>query len=195
MPTLYHNWRTQHEQLSGGLAFIIIIAIHLENQTVSTRMSTALSAFNPTVTTTTHQTCLLGVDSNGNSLCTSSYVVAAFSLGVSLLISMLQCINCHLCGIGYLLDLLLAGCTSLLWLTWGLVLEYYSSEEAARDQFSDGAQEWVVASFCLAFVMASLFGVTFVQRLLHLAPKGRCGGRGGGGRGGYNEQDSWMIPT
>lgn len=40
--------------------------------------------------------------------CSYAYVVVGVSLAVSLAVSLLQCLTCNLCGLGKILDILLA---------------------------------------------------------------------------------------
>lgn len=51
-------------------------------------------------------TCSLGTAVESSSLCVYAYALAGISLGVSFVISLLQCCTCNLCGLGKLLDII-----------------------------------------------------------------------------------------
>lgn len=52
--------------------------------------------------------CLLGADYGSSSLCTYTFVVAGVSLAVSAAASLLLCCTCNLCGLGKIVDVIVA---------------------------------------------------------------------------------------
>ncbi|PSC68347.1 mannose-P-dolichol utilization defect 1-like protein 2 [Micractinium conductrix] len=60
-------------------------------------------------------TCLLGQSYGSSSLCTYTFVVCGVSVGVSALVSITKCCTCNLCGLGRVLDILLAAFGAAWW--------------------------------------------------------------------------------
>lgn len=54
------------------------------------------------------QQCLVTFAAAGPLPCPRRFVVVGISLAVSLVISLVQCVTCHLCGLGSILDTLFA---------------------------------------------------------------------------------------
>ena len=88
-----------------ALAIIIITAFKL--QSVS---------FEADTVTLGEATCLLGSDPSAGSICILLEVVGGITIALGIAVGLVQCITCHLCGLGGILDAIFAAVGAALWI-------------------------------------------------------------------------------
>jgi hypothetical protein len=102
----------------------------------------------------TVDSCLLGNAVNNVDLCVYMYVVVAASFLVSILVSVLQCCTCNLCGCGAFLDFIVSLVGTVWWCAAAIVVTIYGldANEAGWPQ-----QNWRNAIIALAWVASAAF--------------------------------------
>lgn len=126
--------------------------------------------------TGSNNSCALSTPEHGDDLCIYAYVVCGISIGVSLVLSILLCCTCDLCGLGKFLDLLFAALACAWWIAAAVVFTRYvaqanddncSSPESACDDKSD----WRNAVAILAWINVGLFAISGLISLIRIC---RC---------------------
>lgn len=156
-----------------AIAIVCIVALHLwhVDYTIDSTGATA------TVD------CQLGKDYQSTNLCSYAYVVCAVSLAVSLAVAILLCCTCDLCGLGFLLEVILAACGTLWWLAAALVFSAQVKDANDQDGPSQDTetQRWRTSVVVLTWAAFALFAFTLLVFLGKMLSKicsccGCCGG-------------------
>lgn len=74
--------------------------------------------------TATHATCTLGASVNSASLCVFVYVASGVSMAAGLLLALVMCLTCNLCGLGKYINLLLAVLGTVWWVAAAAVVSH-----------------------------------------------------------------------
>ncbi|PRW59976.1 transmembrane of CMA family [Chlorella sorokiniana] len=143
--------------LQVGLAVAICIIVGVKLQDVS---------FNSDNLTFSYS-CLLGSDYGSSSLCTYTYAVAGISLAVSALVSLVQCCTCNLCGLGKIIDVILAAFGTAWWaIASGVIASNVSDTITGVDPAAVASvQSWRDAIPIMCYVETGLFAGMFVSGL------------------------------
>jgi hypothetical protein len=106
--------------------------------------------------TATKATCALGSSFNSASLCVYTYIVAAVSIGVGLVLALLMCATCNLCGVGKHLNVFVAALGTVWWAIAGaLVQKNLNSASTAASVVS--IMIWIQAGLFGAMLVAAIF--------------------------------------
>ncbi len=106
------------------------------------------------------EACLLGTAVGSSTLCDYMYAVVAFSLLFSLVISLVQCLTCNLCGVGSVLDVVFAIIGTVWWSIAAVVVTKNGTEANSQDIPEPSARNAVIA---LAWTEVALFVVLVVS--------------------------------
>lgn len=123
----------------------------------------------------------------GANMCYYAFAVGGFSLLATLVLSILQCVTCNLCGLGPVLDAAFALVGAAWWAVAAVL--FTQTRDAAYNRVLPLA-EWREALVVVAWVGCALFALWFVISVARIFDSccggGRCcGGGGGGGRRGH----------
>lgn len=119
----------------------------------------------------------------GANMCYYAFAVGGFSLLATLVLSILQCVTCNLCGLGPVLDAAFALVGAAWWAVAAVL--FTQTRDAAYNKVLPLA-EWREALVVVAWVGCALFALWFVisvARIFDACCGGRCCGGGGGGGG------------
>lgn len=142
-----------------AIAIAVVVAVKLMDVTVAVDGAEVLDY---------NYTCLLGTDYGSSSLCTYTLVVVGVSLAVSFCVSLLQCCTCNLCGLGKILDILLAAAGTAWWAVAGGVIQANATDtlppgaQPANDSVSTARtavpiMAWIECGLFAAMLVSSLF--------------------------------------
>lgn len=151
--------------LQVGVAVAVIVVTYLKLDHYSVIVTTDGVAVS--------SQCMLGVTSGGLDLCHYAYAVSGISLAASLVLGLLLCCTCNLCGLGGVLDTIFAALATAWWAVAGAVLNHYMHEPyvSALPQY-----QWRLIIVILAFVSCGLFGISILISLIRVFASCCCGG-------------------
>eukprot|EP00798_Chlamydomonas_sp_ICE-L_P032116 gene32116-16633_t len=179
-------------EVGCAIAIIIIIAIHLQDVKVTPGGENILTDGFPEY----KFTCALGnlndqfFGTSATNYCAYAYSVAGISLAASLVMSILLCLTCDLCGCGLVFELILALCLALWWMAAGIVFavskanDWGQSWEDVSNAFDNlfswemTQDNWRTSIPILAWIACVCFFLTFLICVTQLAC-GCCGRSGG----------------
>lgn len=107
--------------------------------------------------------CSLGTSLDSSSLCVYVYVVVGISLLVSLIISILQCCTCNLCGLGKFLDVVFAAAGTVWWVIAAGVVQANVNDAQNLDLSLNNyrvavvAMMWIEVGLFVLMVVSGLF--------------------------------------
>lgn len=119
--------------------------------------------------------CLLGFMNNGGNLCYFAYGAAGISVLATVVLSILQCCTCHLCGLGTVLDAVFAAVGTVVWAIAGVIFDYYQKQPAMQNV---PRPEWRLSITILSFVACALFGLMALAAIWSMFSACCCGGGG-----------------
>lgn len=103
-----------------ALAIIIITAFKLQSVSFEVDNVTLAEA-----------SCLLGSDPTSGSNCILLEVVGGITIALGLAVGLVQCLTCHLCGLGGILDAIFAAVGTVLWI--GTAVTVQKGNNATND--------------------------------------------------------------
>ncbi|KAL4458431.1 hypothetical protein ABPG75_013296 [Micractinium tetrahymenae] len=141
------------------LAILIAILVSVKLMDVSVSVDGTNVSYN--------YSCLLGTDYGSSSLCTYTYVVIGVSLAVSLAVSLLQCLTCNLCGLGNILDILLAAFGTVWWAVASGVIASHANDPLppSAQPASDSVSTARDAVPIMTYIEVGLFAAMFVSSI------------------------------
>lgn len=160
-------------QLACAAAVIVITALKLHKVNISFDQNT----WNTDVL----NQCLLGSMDNGANLCYFAYAVGGISVVATMILSILQCCTCNLCGLGGVLDAAFAAAGTVVWAAAGVIFDqYYKKQQLTNPNVP--RQEWRLSITITSFVACGLFGVMALAAVYSILSACCCCGGGGGSR-------------
>eukprot|EP00877_Chromochloris_zofingiensis_P007855 jgi/Chrzof1/3322/Cz12g20260.t1 len=131
--------------------------------------------------------CYLGATDTGFNLCNYAYAVGALSILATLVLAILQCVTCNLCGCGPVLDAIFAVVGAAWWaaaaVTWTL---YFNQPNIARLPLAN----YRFAIFVLSWAACGLFVLLLLVSLFRMIAI--CCGCCGAEKRGHNYRDEEM---
>lgn len=174
-----------------ALAIVIYTATQLTNQDISWTDVTAGTLDNKL---TGSSACLLG-NPDATDAISSAYVqdfnittnnclmleiLGGVTIGVGILLSIVQCYTCHLCGLGGLLDGAFAFCAACCWLAASLLVNTARNDlNGVQPPYNDGFNNRRDIIYVMCWVETALLIVSFLAALFKCC----CCCGGGGGKG------------
>ena len=115
----------------------------------------------------TSETIILGVSYNTTSIASSNCqlleILGGCTIGLGLVIAILQCYTCYLCGFGGVLDFVFAAAGSIAWAVAAVIInqKYINIKNSGNDPSNNGKREavmimcWAVFGFFVLLLLAT----------------------------------------
>ncbi|GAB4822906.1 hypothetical protein N2152v2_009952 [Parachlorella kessleri] len=139
------------------IATVLQVAAKLHNVTLTADFGTSTTGGPTHWGVQTHATCTLGTAVDSSSLCTYTYVLAGVSIGISLLLSLVKCVTCDLCGLGALLDLIFSAAGTCWWAVGASVVTKHVQQAADMP-----LEQYRTATIALMWAEVAMFGALLV---------------------------------
>jgi hypothetical protein len=116
--------------------------------------------------------CVLGADADTGSNCVLLEVAGGVTIALGLVVGIIQCFTCHMCGLGGVLDVLFATAGALLWAAVSVIV---TRGKQAAEEFDSSAEndKWREVIVVMSYVEAGMFGLIAIMGF----SKCCCGGR------------------
>lgn len=148
-------------QAAAALALVLVVVLKLENINWNSGFKEVVGDI------VERRQCALGT-ADGMSLCTYAYAVSGLSLAATLVVALLRCCTCDLCGLGIILDLVISAVGTAWWTVASVV--FLRNAEKANDAGMP-LQDWRTVVVVVSWTSVALFGLMFLMALFSVLSK------------------------